>query len=153
MNERIRAAAGIVALMIGTGIAHGQPAAGTAAYEVVGDAIPAPLSGLAGDAARGRAIVTQRQVGMCLLCHPGPFPEERQQGTLAPDLAGAGTRWSEGQLRLRVVDSRRANPATLMPSYHRVDGLNRVGTAWRGRPVLTAQQVEDVVALLRTLRE
>ena len=153
MNGRIRAAAGIVALTIGTGIAHGQPDAGVVAYEVVGDAIPAPLAGLAGDAARGRAIVTQRQVGMCLLCHSGPFPEERVQGTLAPGLAGAGARWSEGQLRLRVVDQRRVNPASLMPSYHRVDGLTRVGAAWRGRPVLSAQQVEDVVALLRTLRE
>lgn len=152
MRDRSRAAAFLWALL-GAGVALAQPAAGTVAYEVVGDAIPAPLAGLAGDAARGRAIVAQRQVGMCLLCHPGPFPEERHQGTLAPDLAGAGTRWSEGQLRLRVVDSKQVNPATLMPSYHRVDGLARVGAAWIGRPVLTAQQVEDVVALLRTLRD
>jgi len=142
-----------VAVMTGAGIAHAQPVADAVAYSVVGDAIPASLGGLAGDAARGRAIVTQRQAGLCLLCHSGPFPEERFQGTLAPDLAGVGSRWSEGQLRLRVVDSRRANPATLMPSYHRVDGLTRVGAPWSGRPVLTPQEVEDVVALLRTLRD
>jgi sulfur-oxidizing protein SoxX len=122
-------------------------------YTVVGDAIPAPLSAVPGDAARGRAIVVNRQVGLCLLCHAGPFPEERFQGTLAPDLAGAGTRWSEGQLRLRLVDSRRLNPQSLMPAYHRTEHLTRVGSAWHERPVLNAQQIEDVVALLRTLRD
>jgi sulfur-oxidizing protein SoxX len=122
-------------------------------YRIVGDAIPEPLTEVPGDAARGRAIVTSRQAGLCLLCHSGPFPEERLQGTLAPTLAGVGARYSEGQLRLRVVDSRRLNPATAMPPYHRDEGLTRVGNAWRGQPVLTAQQVEDVVALLRTLRD
>jgi sulfur-oxidizing protein SoxX len=132
--------------------AQAQPAA-VQPFSVVGDAIPVPLGGLQGDPARGRVIVGNRQVGLCLLCHTGPFPEERAQGTLAPNLAGAGARWNEGQLRLRVVDARRLNPATIMPSYHRVDGLVRVGPAWRGRPVLDAQQVEDVVAFLATLRE
>lgn len=141
------ACAGLAAL--GAGLALAGP---VAPYEVVGDAIPAPLTAEPGDPARGRAIVTSRQTGLCLLCHRGPFPEERFQGTLAPDLAGAGRRWSEGQLRLRVVDARRLNSDSLMPAYHRVDGLARVATAWRDRPVLDAQQVEDVVALLRTLR-
>jgi sulfur-oxidizing protein SoxX len=97
--------------------------------------------------------VTSRQTGLCLLCHSGPFPDERFQGDLAPDLKGAGSRWSEGQLRLRMVDSSRLNPATIMPSYYRIDGLTRVAPAWRGKPVLTAEQVEDVVAFLVTLRE
>jgi sulfur-oxidizing protein SoxX len=116
------------------------------------EAIDRPLTDVPGDAARGRAIVVNRQLGLCLLCHSGPFPEERFQGNLAPDLAGSGARWSEGQLRLRLVDSRRLNPQTVMPAYYRTDGLVRVGAAWRGKPVLTAQQVEDVVAFLRTLR-
>jgi len=73
-------------------------------------------------------------------------------GNLAPPLAGAGARLDEGQLRLRIVDSMRLNPQTIMPSYYRVDGLNRVAAAWRGKPVLTAQQVEDTVAYLLTLR-
>ena len=71
---------------------------------------------------------------------------------LAPDLGGSGARWSEGQLRLRLVDSQRLNPQTIMPSYHCTDGFERVGAAWRGKPVLGAQQVEDVVAFLRTLK-
>ncbi|HEY6753680.1 MAG TPA: sulfur oxidation c-type cytochrome SoxX [Pseudolabrys sp.] len=122
-------------------------------YAVVGDAIPASLTGAKGDAARGRAIVTDRFVGLCLLCHSGPFPEERFQGTIGPDLKGAGTRWSEGQLRLRIVDSTRLNPDSIMPPYYRVDRLNRVAPAFLGKPVLSAEQVEDVVAYLTTLRD
>ncbi len=117
------------------------------------DALPRSLAAAAGDASRGRAIVASRQVGLCLLCHSGPFPEERFQGNLAPDLAGAGKRWSEGQLRLRIVDSRRLNPATIMPAYHVTEGLTRVAPAWRGKPVLSAQQIEDVVAFLMTLKD
>ena len=130
-------------------------AVGTASGSVAGaqDSIPASLTGARGDPARGRAIVTNRQLGLCLLCHSGPFPEERFQGNLAPDLAGAGKRWSEGQLRLRIVDSSRINPASIMPAYHRTEGLVRVGPAWRGKPILTAEQIEDVVAYLMTLRD
>lgn len=120
---------------------------------IVEDAIPASLTGAKGDATRGRAIVTNRQVGLCLLCHFGPFPEERLQGTMAPDLAGAGARWSEGQLRLRVVDASRINPDTIMPPYYRIEGLQRVAPNFRGKPILTAEEVEDVVAFLVTLRE
>lgn len=124
-------------------------------YAVVGDAIPASLTGAAGDAARGRALVTNRHVGLCLLCHSGPFPEERQQGTLAPDLGGIGARMSAGQLRLRIVDSARVTPTTIMPAYYRVngtDGLSRVAPAFLGKTVLDAQQVEDIVAFLVTLK-
>jgi sulfur-oxidizing protein SoxX len=128
-------------------------ASGLRPYTIVGDAIPASLTGAAGDPARGRAIVPDRRLGACLLCHTGPFPEERFQGTLAPDLAGAGSRWSEGELRLRLVDASRLNPDTIMPPYYRVDGLTRVGKAWRGKPILTAEQIEDVVAFLVSLRE
>ena len=120
---------------------------------VLGDAIPVSLTGAKGEPARGRAIVTNRQVGLCLLCHFGPFPEERLQGTMAPDLKGAGGRWSEGQLRLRVVDAGRLNPNTIMPPYYRIDGLTRVAPSFRGKPVLTAEQIEDVVVFLATLRE
>jgi L-cysteine S-thiosulfotransferase len=121
-------------------------------YRAVGDAIPASLTGVPGNAERGRALVVDRRVGLCLLCHSGPFAEEPFQGELAPDLAGAGDRLSEGQLRLRIVDSRRVDPATIMPSYYRLDGLVRVGQAWRDKPLLTAEQIEDVVAFLLTLR-
>ena len=121
-------------------------------YAVVGDAIPMPLTGAPGDPARGRALTINRQ-NTCILCHNGPFPEERFQGDLAPSLAGAGGRWSEGQLRLRLVDGSRLNPATIMPSYYRIDGLTRVGPGWQGKPILSAEQIEDVVAYLVTLRE
>lgn len=114
--------------------------------------IEAPLTAQPGDSARGRAIVVNRQQGLCLLCHSGPFPEERFQGNVAGSLAGAGARWSAAELRARIVDARRINPASPMPAFHRTDGLQRVGPAWQGRPVLDAQQVEDVVAFLQSLK-
>jgi sulfur-oxidizing protein SoxX len=117
------------------------------------ESIPEPLTSTRGDPARGRAIVANRQVGLCLLCHSGPFPEERFQGNLAPDLRGAGQRWSEGELRLRIVDSRRINPASIMPAYYRTEGLARVAPAFRGKTVLSAEQIEDVVAFLTTLKD
>jgi sulfur-oxidizing protein SoxX len=121
-------------------------------FAVVGDAIPESLTGKPGDATRGRTLVPER-TSTCILCHSGPFPEARFQGDLAPGLNGAGARWSEGQLRLRLVDASRLNPATIMPSYYRVDGLERVGPSWRGKPILSAEQIEDMVAYLTTLRE
>ena len=122
-------------------------------YEIVGDAIPRPLTDAPGDAVRGRRIVASRQQGLCLLCHSGPFPEERFQGDLSPALDGAGARWTPGQLRLRLVDSSRLNPATIMPSYYRIEGFDRVAPSFRGKPVLTAEQIEDVVAFLATLKD
>jgi len=121
-------------------------------YVVAGEAISESLTGMPGDATRGRALVLDR-TSTCILCHSGPFPEAKFQGDLAPSLAGAGSRWSEGQLRLRLVDASRLNPATIMPSYYRVDGLNRAGRAWRGKPILSADQIEDIVTYLATLRE
>lgn len=121
-------------------------------YVVSGDTIPDSLTGMAGDAARGRALVLDRS-STCILCHSGPFPQATFQGDLAPSLAGSGSRWSAGQLRLRLVDASRLNPATIMPSFYRVEGLVRVGAAWRGKPVLSAEQIEDIVAYLVTLRE
>jgi sulfur-oxidizing protein SoxX len=121
-------------------------------YKIAGDAIPASLTGGKGDAARGRMIVANHNTGLCLLCHSGPFPEDKFQGTMAPDLAGAGARWSEGQLRLRIVDASKFNPQTIMPPFYRVDHLTRVAPAFRDKPVLTAVEVEDVVAYLMTLK-
>jgi L-cysteine S-thiosulfotransferase len=121
-------------------------------YMIVGDAIPASLTGAKGDAAQGRAIVANRNVGLCLLCHSGPFPQDRFQGTMAPDLSGAGSRSSEGQLRLRIVDAGKLNRDTIMPPFYRIDNLIRVPAAFRGKPVLTAEQIEDVVAYLMTLK-
>jgi sulfur-oxidizing protein SoxX len=121
-------------------------------YEVRGDAIPSSLTGRPGDPERGRDIVGDRRRGLCLLCHTGPFPDAHLQGGLAPDLRGAGARLTEGQLRLRIVDMKVLNPASLMPAYYKTEGLQRVGPAWRGRPVLSAEEIEDVVAYLVTLK-
>ena len=133
--------AAIVAALCTVGVAHGH------------ESLPDSLTGAKGDPSRGRAIVASRQVGLCLLCHSGPFPEERFQGNLAPDLKGAGERFTEGELRLRIADSSRINAATIMPAYHRTEGLTRVAPAWRGKPILSAEQIEDVVAFLMTLRD
>jgi sulfur-oxidizing protein SoxX len=140
------------ALLVAAGFCAIANAGSVPPYAIVGDAIPASLTGAAGDPASGRAIVLDRRLGACLMCHTGPFPEERFQGTLAPGLSGAGSRWSAGQLRLRLVDATRLDPGTIMPPYYRVDGLTRVGRAWRGKPMLTAAQIEDVVAFLSTSR-
>jgi sulfur-oxidizing protein SoxX len=120
---------------------------------VAGDAVPQSLTGSAGDAARGRAIIIDRQRGFCLLCHSGPFSEEPLQGNLAPSLAGAGSRWTEGQLRLRLMDNKRVNADSIMPAYHRIEGLQRVAPAWRDKPILNAQEIEDVLAFLKGLKE
>lgn len=126
---------------------------GLAVTAAADDSIPASLTGKAGDPARGRAIVANRQVGLCLLCHTAPIPAERFQGNLGPDLSGAGSRWNEGQLRLRIVDATRLNPATIMPPYYRTDGLTRVARAFADKPLLSAEQIEDVVAYLTTLKD
>jgi sulfur-oxidizing protein SoxX len=140
----------LLAALLATGCA--AAAAQVVPYTVQGDGIPQPLAGLRGDAQRGRAIVASRQAGLCLLCHSAPVPEERFQGDLAPNLAGVGARYDEAQLRLRVVDPRRVNPASFMPAFHGANQPPRVGAAWAGKPILDAQQVEDVVAWLSTLR-
>ncbi len=151
----MKAKAGVTAWLLALlytlpSLALAQPA--VAAPAVVGDILAASLTGVAGDASKGRAIVANRQLSLCLLCHTGPIPEERFQGNLAPSLAGAGSRWTEGQLRLRMVDAHRLNPQSIMPAYYRTEGLTRVSTAVQGQPLLAAQQIEDVVAYLLTLK-
>jgi sulfur-oxidizing protein SoxX len=131
--------------------AAGSAAAQDPRFEVAGDAIPRPLASEPGDAARGRTIVVNRDAGACTLCHA--VPGETNFGNIAPPLAGVGARLSPAQLRLRVADSTRVNPNTLMPAYYRTQGLNQVAGAFRGKPLLSAQQVEDVVAWLATLKE
>lgn len=140
----------LAAALVGFAVAAGM--AGALGADA-GDTMPDSLTGAKGSPARGRSIVVNRQLGLCLLCHSGPFQEERFQGDLAPDLGGAGARLSEGQLRLRMVDSGRVHAATIMPAYYRTEGLTRVAPAYQGKPILTPEQIEDVVAFLVTLRD
>lgn len=122
-------------------------------WTATGDAIAAPLGGLRGDAARGRGLVIRADKGTCLTCHALPIPEEAFHGTIGPPLHGIGTRLSEGQLRLRVVDEQRVNPASIMPAFHRDPAtLNQVAWEYAGKTMLTAQELEDVVAYLVTLK-
>ena len=116
------------------------------------DGFAAPLAAARGDPARGREIAASRQAGLCVLCHALPAGDARFQGNLAPDLAGVGSRLGAAQLRQRLVDPARSNPDTVMPAYTRTEGLPRVAQAQAGRPILSAQQIEDVVAWLETLK-
>ena len=119
-------------------------------YRVIADGIPEPFA--SGDAARGKALLAARDPANCVLCHAVPDASIPFAGNVGPPLAGVGARFSASQLRLRVVDNMRVNPQTIMPSYYKVAGLERVASAFRGKPILTAPQVEDVVAYLGTLR-
>ncbi|WBL80725.1 sulfur oxidation c-type cytochrome SoxX [Bradyrhizobium xenonodulans] len=141
-----------IAALIAASLACAANADELAPYKITGDGIAEPLTATPGDAARGRALVLTRTT-TCILCHSGPFPETRFQGDLAPDLTGAGNRWSVSQLRLRLVDAARFNPETIMPSYYRNDGLVRVGRNFAGKPILSAAEIEDIVAFLATLRD
>jgi len=145
----VRLLAGVAAACVTAGVATAALAQ-AAAFETVGDAIPQPLAAEPGDATRGRSIVANRDQGGCTLCHE--VPGEKNFGDIAPTLAGVGARFSVPQLRLRVADSTRVNPKTPMPAYYRTEGLAQVAQAYRGKPVLSAQQVEDVVAWLATLK-
>lgn len=108
-------------------------------------------SSILGDAARGREVVTGRD-GNCLLCHAIPETGARFSGDLGPSLSGIGARLGAEELRLRLADPRRFNADSIMPAYSRTEGLTQVGKSWRGKPILTPQQIEDTVAFLTTLR-
>jgi len=122
-------------------------------YKIENGAVAQSLTGVKGDPAKGRAIVVERQKGLCLLCHSGPFPEERFQGDLAPSLAGTGSRLSEGEIRLRMVDSTKVNEKTIMPPYYRSEGLERVAANYKAKTLLNAQEIEDVIAFLVSLKD
>jgi sulfur-oxidizing protein SoxX len=145
---------GLATLLL-AGAPDGTPASKAeelAPVKIEGDLIPRPLTAEPGDAARGREIAFNRERGNCIVCHVIPAPDDRTHGDVGPSLRGVAARLSEGQMRLRLADGRRLNPASLMPSYHRVDGLTRVARQYAGKPALTAQEIEDVLAYLMTLR-
>jgi L-cysteine S-thiosulfotransferase len=139
----------LAALAVSTSPSYAQPT----------DIIARPLTDAVGDVERGKRIVADRRVGLCLLCHQGPDElkmldsmKDQPQGNISTNLTGAGSRWTAAQLRMRIVDSKRVNPDSVMPSYFKTDGLTRVGEPWKGQTIFTAQQVEDVVAYLVSLK-
>jgi sulfur-oxidizing protein SoxX len=121
-------------------------------FKVADGAIARSLTGKPGDPANGRKVVAGTKLGNCLSCHEIPIAGEDFQGEVGPNLAGVADRLSEGQMRLRLVDAKQVNPDTLMPAFYRTRGLTQVAKDFAGKPILTAQQVEDVIAYLRTLK-
>lgn len=144
VRQRSTAALALAAVVAGCAVHGGDHGRGI-------DAIDAPLTAEAPDPERGKAVLASRD-GNCLLCHAVPETGARFMGNLGPPLSGVGARLSPGQLRLRLVDTKRVNPESIMPSYFRSDGLVEVAQAYRGKTILTAQQIEDVVAYLVSLR-
>jgi sulfur-oxidizing protein SoxX len=144
---------GLFGLLLSSAPGQAAEAEAYLPWEVVDYAISEPLGGLAGDPERGRMLVAARDKGNCLACHRLPIPEEADHGTVGPPLAGVGARLTPGQIRLRLVDETYINPATIMPGYYRDPArLHRVAPALAGRTLLSAQEIEDVLAYLVTLR-
>lgn len=141
------------AIVLAAAAAAGVRAEPLIVYRVVGDAIPEPLTETAGNPARGRQLVRDMGHVTCLICHALPIPEEPDHGAVGPPLAGVGSRATPGQIRLRLVDPKAVNPQSIMPSYYRVTGLNRVEAPYRDRPIYSAQQIEDVVSYLASLKD
>jgi sulfur-oxidizing protein SoxX len=127
--------------------------AGIVPFAIAGDTIPEALGGGMGNAQRGLATIRDRRKGNCLICHSLSRVDEPFQGEIGPALDGVGRRLSAAQIRLRVVDPSRLNPATVMPSYYRTEGLVNVAPEYKGLPVLDAQQIEDIVTYLSGLKE
>jgi sulfur-oxidizing protein SoxX len=123
-----------------------------AAFAVEGDAIVLPLVGGIPDPAEGRRLFAARDAGHCVLCHRVAELDAPFQGDLGPALDDVGARLTEGQIRLRIVDASRVNPATIMPPYYRVSGLRQVAVEHRGQTVLSAADIEHLVAWLATLQ-
>jgi sulfur-oxidizing protein SoxX len=122
-------------------------------WEVKDYAIEEPLCGLSGDALRGKKIASDSHMGNCLACHQLPIPGIEAYGTIGPPLQGIASRLTEAQIRVRIVDTRNINPMSIMPGFYRDPRLiNRPAKPYRGKTFLTAQQVEDVIAYLVTLK-
>lgn len=133
--------------------ARAQNAAPLVKFEIKDGGIATSLTGKAGDPQKGRQAIVGRTLGNCIACHEiTALKNELYHGNTAPSLDGVASRMGEGELRLRIVDGTKVNPDTMMPPFYRTDGLNKVMKRFQGTTILTAEQVEDVVAYLKTLR-
>lgn len=144
---------GMLLAIFAAGVWSDGAVAKTVEFTVKDDAIAASLTGKPGDSFKGRKTSTDRKLGNCLACHKMPIPEQKFHGNVGPDLAGVGSRYKPGELRLRIVNSKVVNPDTSMPAFYSAKGLHRVMKRWQGKTLLSAQQVEDIVAYLVTLKE
>ncbi|PVA10703.1 sulfur oxidation c-type cytochrome SoxX [Pelagivirga sediminicola] len=151
----------ILALAASTGVASAAETTEPGNVEFVDGAVEASLTGVPGDAANGRKIVGDKGLGNCVACHQnGDMTDIPWHGEIGPMLDGAGERWSEAELRGIVANAKMMFPDSMMPSFYKVDGFIRPGKAFTGKaaddsfgPLLEAQQVEDVVAYLTTLKD
>lgn len=117
-------------------------------------AVAESLSGAPGDAASGAKVFANRKQGNCLACHQnGDMPDALFQGEIGPSLDDVGNRWEEAELRGIVANAKKVFEGTIMPGFYRGEGYVRPLEKFAGKPILTAQQVEDVVAYLMTLKE
>ena len=117
-----------------------------------GMSIEKSLTGKPGDEKNGRALSINRKKGNCLACHQMPIPEQPFHGNIGPELVDVGANYSAGELRLRLVNSKVINEDTIMPAFYRNDGYNRVLKKFKGKTILSAQEVEDIIAYLLTLK-
>lgn len=154
LPKMLRVVLGIVTGICGLGVfsttAHDSKP--SLSVQILGEAIPSPLTDQPGDAERGRLIVLDRERGDCVVCHAMPLPERQFHGTLGIPLDDVGRRYTVGELRLRLVDPKVLNPHTIMPAYYKTQGLQQVLDQYRDKPILAGQEIEDVVAYLLTLR-
>ena len=154
-----------VAILAGLAMAAGAASAEETApsdvtYGEYGS-IEASLTGMPGDAARGEAVMTDRGLGNCIACHQVTALDDYPfHGEVGPSLDGSGSRWTEADLRGIVANAKMTFPESVMPAFYRVDGFTRPGEGYTGKavegdvpPILTAQEVEDVVAYLMTLTD
>lgn len=115
------------------------------------DETPQPLAEVRASSATGEAVFGDRDAGNCVLCHRVTGLDVPFQGDVGPDLSTVGARLSPAQLRYRIIDASRLNPATVMPPYFRTHGLNRVAPDYADRTVLSGEQIEHLVAYLSSL--
>jgi monoheme cytochrome SoxX (sulfur oxidation) len=149
--RRSLVAAFALCLSAGGGLAQ-EPSKEPIRLDVVNDSLPKSLTGAPGDAAAGKKVFLTRTLGNCLACHQvTSLKSEEFHGEFGPSLDGVAGRYSEAQLRLIVADPKRVFTDTVMPAFFKNDGLSRVRPQFVGKSILTAAQVEDVVAYLKTL--
>ncbi len=151
--RKTKLAAGILAIAATVGIQSALADSHIVKIKIEDDAVKASLTGKAGDPAVGRKVATSRKKGNCLACHViTDLKEQPFHGNVGPPLDGVADRYTEAEIRLRIIDATVLNEDTIMPPFYKVDGLNRVNKKFKNKTVLSAQEVEDVLAYVMTLK-